>query len=263
MPFTHDHLNAAIHTIKAALDELRPQLMQSFGNVSHTKKADASLVTDLDMRAETLLRERLRTFDPTIGFEGEETGATGSRDTFWLVDPIDGTQHFIRGLPYCTNMIALIHHGEVILGVIYNFAEDALYSACQGGGAFRNDEPIQASQRELEGAMIASEIMLRPGKEAENQALMHQLECAKIYNLFNSGSVGYDMTLVADGRIEGRITKDAYGAPYDYAAGALIAAEAGAIVRTLGSSVYDYQQTDFYVLSPNVHEQLMQRNIIW
>lgn len=99
-------------------------------------KADATPVTEADREAETAIKDVLRRAYPQHAFFGEEFGREGDSDFLWLIDPIDGTKAFVRGYPLFSTQIALMHQGELVLGVSAagEFGERAW--ATQGGGAF-------------------------------------------------------------------------------------------------------------------------------
>jgi myo-inositol-1(or 4)-monophosphatase len=103
-------------------------------------KADASPVTEADLGAETRMRARIRAAFPDIGILGEEFGAEGSRETYWIIDPIDGTKSFIHGVPLYTTLLALIVDGEPYCGAIYAPATQELCMAVTGKGCFYNGE---------------------------------------------------------------------------------------------------------------------------
>ena len=115
-------------------------------NLTVTTKADASPVTEADVRAEEVIKRILSERFPTYGFYGEETGqhAMGA-DSVWLVDPIDGTKSFVRECPFFSTQIALIRAGRLVLGVSSAPAYDELAWAEIGGGAFLNHKPIRVS----------------------------------------------------------------------------------------------------------------------
>lgn len=144
-------LDLIIDTFK----ELRPMLMKSYGNIGHTSKADDSPVTELDVRVETVLKEKLAAAYPHIGFRGEETESTpDTSGAAWLVDPIDGTSSFIHGLPYCTNMAGLVVDGETVASVIYQFPTGDLYTAVRGEGAYKNGERIAVKNTPLNDSIV-------------------------------------------------------------------------------------------------------------
>ncbi len=142
----------------AALQLSGVELRQSYGKIAHkTKSHAADIVTELDGRTEEFLAQQFARFDSSIGSRGEEFGTKVAGDTTWLVDPIDGTAHFVRGLPFCTSMVALIEDGQVVLALIHDFTRGDMYWAIRGEGAYRNDEKLQVSRRPLSNSLISFE----------------------------------------------------------------------------------------------------------
>jgi histidinol-phosphatase len=130
-------LAAAIDAAKAAGEVI---LSYFRSDLQVDLKADQSPVTAADRTAEQIIVDRLRRQFPEYGFLGEEFGAQqGQTDTRWIIDPIDGTQNFIRGIPYFATLLALEEAGEITLGVVYAPAEQTLFYAARGEGAFSND----------------------------------------------------------------------------------------------------------------------------
>jgi histidinol-phosphatase len=108
-------------------------------------KPDATPVTEADRDAETAIREVLRGAFPDHAVYGEEHGRDGAGDFLWLVDPIDGTRAFVRGYPMFSTQIALMHRGELLLGVSSAGTYGERAWAVRGGGAFlaaRDAAPI-------------------------------------------------------------------------------------------------------------------------
>jgi histidinol-phosphatase len=102
-------------------------------------------VTQADREAERAIVERLGAAFPDVGFLGEEFGAQGAQAVRWIIDPIDGTQNFVRGLPYWATLIALEEDGDVTLGVVHAPATGELLWARRGEGAFANGRPLRVS----------------------------------------------------------------------------------------------------------------------
>lgn len=113
------------------------------------KKPDRSPVTEADEAVEKRLRAFLTQRWPDAGFLGEETGSAGAGDEElrWVVDPIDGTRAFIRGIPTWSILVGLEHLGEPVVGVAYMPAGRDLFVAVQGGGAWDNGRPIEGLSR--------------------------------------------------------------------------------------------------------------------
>jgi histidinol-phosphatase len=115
------------------------------GSFEVSVKADRTPVTQADREAEEAIVARLAAAFPDIGFLGEEFGARGPQARRWIVDPIDGTKNFVRGIPYWATLVALEEAGEVTLGVVHAPATGDLLWAQRGRGAFANGRPLRVS----------------------------------------------------------------------------------------------------------------------
>jgi histidinol-phosphatase len=138
-------LDQAVAVARAAADAAAPVIARHYrGNVAVETKADQTPVTIADREAEVAIKRALKATFPDHAYFGEEEGREGDGDLLWLIDPIDGTRSFIRGYPMFSTQIALMHRGELVLGVssAAQFGETAW--ARRGGGAFLNGEPIRA-----------------------------------------------------------------------------------------------------------------------
>jgi myo-inositol-1(or 4)-monophosphatase len=247
-------------TVLPLLRELRPILLPQWGQakvIDQKGPSAVNIVTELDIEVEQLVARKLKQLYPDIGFFGEELGS-GSTETktdnrFWLMDPIDGTQHFIRGLPFCTTMLALVERGAVTFSAIYDFIKDDMYWATKGGGAFRNDGPIHVSSRPLNQAYFCYESRL---DKQENLDTFMRLRKKAV--TMKTISAGWDFCMIASGKLEGRICFDPFGQPYDFAPGCLLVAEAGGVVANIGSAEYDYRNVSFIASNSVVFKQLTQ-----
>jgi len=147
-------LQAAREAAQAAAEVIRALYQK---NLRITTKADATPVTEADVRAEEAIRAILSSRFPSFGFYGEETGqhAMGA-ESVWLVDPIDGTKSFVRECPFFATQIALMRAGRFVLGVSSAPAYDELAWAEEGAGAWLNDKPIRVSRvADLSGAIVS------------------------------------------------------------------------------------------------------------
>jgi histidinol-phosphatase len=136
-------LHAALEAAEAAAEVIRGYYQKSF---AVRIKADASPVTEADVRAEGIIRDTLNRHFPGYGFYGEETGqhAMGA-ENIWLVDPIDGTKSFVRETPFFSTQIALLRAGRLVLGVSSAPVYGELAWAEEGGGAWLNERAIRVS----------------------------------------------------------------------------------------------------------------------
>lgn len=116
------------------------------GSFAVERKADESPVTIADREAETLLRKTLSTAFPGDGFLGEEHGAEpGTTGYRWIIDPIDGTRNFIRGIPIWGTLVGLEYKGELIAGVVEAPGISHRWHALRGNGAFHNERQVRVS----------------------------------------------------------------------------------------------------------------------
>lgn len=117
-------------------------------NMKVYKKVDGGFVTEVDFAVEDLLKQDLKTILPGAGFYAEESGITDGNEYVWVIDPIDGTKNFERGLPYFCISVALMHHQEIIAAVTYApFVKDLFY-AQKGFGAWLNDKRLLLQSRD-------------------------------------------------------------------------------------------------------------------
>jgi histidinol-phosphatase len=187
-------------------------------------KADRTPVTEADRAAEALIRDRLEAAFPADGIVGEELGearsASGRR---WLVDPIDGTKSFVRGVPLYAVLVALEEEGRITVGAAYFPALDEMIYAARGRGAFLNGRRLQvATTPALDRAFVSC---TDPGSFAEygREAAWRRLQAAS-YSRVGWGDA-YGHALVASGRVE--VMLDPAMHPWDCGPFAVILPEAG------------------------------------
>jgi myo-inositol-1(or 4)-monophosphatase len=150
-------LEAAAKAASAAADAARREILPRFRRVETETKADGSPVTEADRAAERAMRAVLRSFDPSLGILGEEYGQEGNAERGWLLDPIDGTIAFSRGIALFTTLIALLENGEPVLGLIDVPGLDERYLGFRGAGVRRNGEPVHVSREtDLARAIVAT-----------------------------------------------------------------------------------------------------------
>jgi histidinol-phosphatase len=136
-------LHAALEAAQAAAEVIRGYYQKS---LAVRIKADASPVTEADVRAEGIIRDTLKRHFPGYGFYGEETGQHAmDAENIWLVDPIDGTKSFVRETPFFSTQIALLRAGRLVLGVSSAPVYGELAWAEEGGGAWLNERTIRVS----------------------------------------------------------------------------------------------------------------------
>ena len=222
--------------IKAAHRAAR-SLKRDLGEVEQLQvslKGPRNFVTAADRRAETILREELAKARPDYGFLGEEGGAhPGSDKTHrWIVDPLDGTTNFLHGIPHFAIAIALERNGAIVAGLVYNPANDEMFIAERGKGAFLNDKRIRVAARaRLADAVVACGL---PHYGRGDLALARS-EIAAAQRAFAGlrryGAATLDLAWIAAGRLDAYWERDL--SPWDLAAGSLLVREAGGFITDL------------------------------
>lgn len=249
------NLQLALDVTRSAVTKVGHELKQYYGNVESLSKGDGSsvsgVVTELDRKTEQFLAAELGKFSPDIGFRGEEFGVQSEADTTWLVDPIDGTAHYIRGLPFCTTMVALIENGTVIMSVIHDFVNEDTYWAIRGKGAYLNDERIHVSQRTLRQSLISFETHIEKPKNYSKY-----LEVRQKAGIIATINCGFEFAMIASGKLDGRIGLEPYGMDWDFAPGSLLVSEAGGVATNIGTNTYDYKNHDFIITNAVIHDEL-------
>ncbi|MBN2310729.1 MAG: inositol monophosphatase [Candidatus Hydrogenedentes bacterium] len=196
-------------------------------------KGHHDVVSDADVQSEQKILDIVNAACPDHAVVAEESGGRDTASPYtWYVDPMDGTNCFVMGVPYFSVSVALAHRGEVVVGVVYNPLQDELYVAERGGGAFRNGERIAVSDcAALEEALVGS------GYEGEPDAIRSGLRMVEAVSLRVRKvtvhfSPALDLCNIARGRMHAYV--DEWTTPEDHAAGSLIVTEAGGRVQDFG-----------------------------
>jgi myo-inositol-1(or 4)-monophosphatase len=210
---------------------------ESTGQAVRAKSSPTDPVTIVDTETERLLRDRLARIRPGERVLGEEGGGStddsAGRPT-WVVDPIDGTVNFVYGLPAYVVSVAVQVDGQSVAGAVANVVDGSVYSAARGLGASvrcgETTAPLQCSQvRELSTSLVGTGFAYDP-QLRQRQASALAMLLPQIRDIRRLGSAALDLCLVAAGRLDAYFEDNLN--VWDWAAGALIAAEAGARVRT-------------------------------
>jgi myo-inositol-1(or 4)-monophosphatase len=229
--------SALLNVMLQAARKAGRNLKRDFGEVEHLQvslKGPANFVTAADRRAEEILYEELARARPGYGFLGEEGGSREGADKShrWIVDPLDGTSNFLHGIPQFAISIGLEREGTIVAGLIYNPANDDLFTAERGKGAFLNDKRLRVAGRQrLVDAIVACGL---PHHGKGDLALFRREFAAvqdKVAGLRRFGAAALDLAWVAAGRLDGYWERDI--SPWDMAAGLLMVREAGGSVTDI------------------------------
>lgn len=206
-------------------------------------------VSEVDRGAEAIIREHISQHFPDHAVLGEELGSSdkGESDYQWVIDPLDGTTNFVRGIPHYAVSIAIFFQAELIVGVVFDPVKNDLFTAVKGQGAFLNKYAIQASDLpSVEGALLATGIPFN-GENLQKIEMfsnaMQALLAQKTAGIRRLGSAALDLAYVAAGRYDG--FWEANLKIWDIAAGVLLVQESGGYVS-------DFQGSDDFLRSGHI-----------
>jgi myo-inositol-1(or 4)-monophosphatase len=232
-------LGLAVDTAMEAgrmLAALRPPGRAGRPEVAATKSSPTDVVTEMDHAAEKLITERLRAQRPRDAFLGEEGGESGRGRVRWIIDPLDGTVNYLYGLPDWAVSIAAEVDGTPVAGVVAVPALDEVFTAISGEGAWllAGGEP-RVTLRCNTGIRLAEALVGTGfGYAAARRAVQGEVVAAvlpRVRDIRRGGSAAVDLCSVAAGRLDAFYERGLNH--WDYAAGGLVATEAGARVGGL------------------------------
>ena len=208
----------AISTSRKAGDYLNSQKGSAKEIISEIGR---DIKLEIDQNTENLIRDELQRTG--IDILGEEFGGDRSESLQWVIDPLDGTANYFKGLDQCCVSIALLDGADALIGIIYNFNTNELYSAVKGQGAFLNDVPICVSNIGVRNkASLTTGFPASESLESSMEFLEGLREWKKI-RMF--GSAALSCAYVASGKCDFYAEKGVY--LWDFAAGICLIEEAG------------------------------------
>jgi len=219
-----DRLTFAIELARQA-GAFAKQHFQAIDALVIESKGHQDLVSNADKDTETLIRAALQEHYPDDGIVGEEHGRKhGSSGYDWVIDPIDGTANFVRGIPQWCVAIACAKAGEAVIGVIFEPSSGEMFSASRGGGAFVNGKPMRAAQTgDIGQGSIGIGFSGRAPAMAAATAVATVIERGGVF--FRNASGALMLAYVAAGRLLGFMEEHMNS--WDCVAGLLMIEEAG------------------------------------
>lgn len=204
--------------------------------ITAVKSSPTDVVTEMDRKAEALIVERIRAARPDDAILGEEGGQTGDAPVRWVVDPLDGTVNYLYGLPDWAVSIAVEVDGTVVAGAVEVPGRGETFGAVLGGGSWLDAGEGPRTLRcgpgpELSGALVATGFGYQAGRRRVQGEVLSAL-LPRVRDIRRGGSAAVDLCSVAAERVDAYYERGLN--PWDYGAGGLIAAEAGATVAGLG-----------------------------
>jgi myo-inositol-1(or 4)-monophosphatase len=220
-----------------------------------TKSSDTDVVTEYDRASEHLIVEGLRAERPDDAVVGEEgTDAAGASGIRWLIDPIDGTTNYQYDLPGYAVSIAALAQDRSIAAAVYIPASRELFTATAGGGAHLNGSPIHCSTlTSIQHALVATGFSYQIERRRE-QALRVAQVIPRIRDIRRFGAAAADLCYLACGRLD--VYYEQWLGPWDWAAGELIAREAGCRTGRFDGTPID--STGVLAANPALFDQMVE-----
>jgi myo-inositol-1(or 4)-monophosphatase len=197
------------------------------------KSTSTDLVTAVDKASERWLVDQIKRDRPADGVLGEEGGERrGTSSVRWVLDPIDGTVNFVLGLPQYAVSVAAEVDGQILAGAVCNPATAEMFHAVHGGGAWLDGRRLTGPRHvELARAVIGTGFSYDRARRGRQATVVAEL-LPRIADIRRQGSAALDLCAVAAGRLDGYFEVGLN--LWDYAAGALVASEAGCVVSGVG-----------------------------
>lgn len=231
------------------------------------QKGVKDLVTEADIECDRLIRARISAAFPDHDLLTEEEGTLDQGSEYrWIVDPIDGTVNYARGIPLWGNSIALTHKGRTLCGAIYLPVFDELYTVLAGGGAFLNGEPIRVSALDDPSAAALSHGDFNVGNDSIRARLNDENELALaraipvVQRIKSLGSAVVEGAYVATGRLDAYWMT--YLRPWDVAVTTLLVAEAGGRVTDLSGGPWTLAREEALFSNGRLHDAMV-RMLDW
>ena len=246
------YLRVALDAARKAADISRTYYT---GNFTVMTKEDRTPVTQADVECEHAIREVILSAFPDHGFYGEETGRSGGdAEYLWLVDPIDGTKGFVRQYPFFSTQIALMHHGEIVLGVSSGTMMDELAWAEKGQGAWLNGKRLKISRVDNPDRAAVSTGNLKSLAGSDGWPSLGEI-VRRADRIRGYGDF-YHYHLLAAGKIEAVIESDVN--ILDIAALSIIVTEAGGTFTNLNGGPIDLDVRSVLAANPSLHAKYLE-----
>jgi myo-inositol-1(or 4)-monophosphatase len=219
-------------------------------------KARANLVTVADKESEALIIRRINERYPNHAVLAEESGASGSGEGKWIIDPLDGTTNFAHQYPFFSVSIAFEQHGEILCGAVYDPVRDEMFSGARGMGSFVNG---QQRIRVSDVDRLGSGLLLTGfpyGVREKIRLAMSQFEAFIIESqaVRRGGSAALDLCYLAMGRCDGFWELDLH--PWDTAAGRVIVEEAGGRITDFKGNPFSVYGKDILASNGKIHREM-------
>jgi myo-inositol-1(or 4)-monophosphatase len=244
----HPMLNIAIRAARKAGNHIAKSL-ENAEKIQSTQKGTNDFVTNVDQEAESMIVDVIKTSYPEHVIIAEENGVIEGKDqdVQWIIDPLDGTTNFLRGIPHFSVSIAVRIKGRTEVACVYDPMLNELFTAQRGSGAQLNNSRVRVNAlKDLQGTVLATGFPFKQKQHAESYLKIVSALFTECADFRRTGSAALDLCYVAANRVDGFFELGLK--PWDMAAGELIAREAGAIVTDFAGGT-DYMKSGNIVVS--------------
>jgi myo-inositol-1(or 4)-monophosphatase len=249
-------MKAMLALAKMLAEEAGREIMRRRSSLSVSYKKDNTVVTDADLASDAILRKGLLEEFPDHTYESEEAGVVNpGHEYHWLIDPLDGTQNYSRGLPFFNVSVALLKGNEVIMGVVHAPIFNETYWSVKGGASNLNGQPLHVSTvNKLSDGMLILDTCMERGLIAEGHKWFYDGILPKVRRMRFFGAAALEICFAAAGRFDACLYNGLYS--YDFAAASLILQNAGGRLTNFHGK---FDLGDRCVLASNglLHDELL------
>ncbi len=247
-------LESIKNDLEALLKDIGANLKEGFqtGSKEFSQKSDANdMLTTYDTEANDKILRYLEKHYPNISIISEEAEEIPKTQNYaFIVDPIDGTRNFVRGIPVFYTGIGLVKNNKTVLCLTYNPISEELFWAIKGHGAYKNNTRLKVSERTIE----LSDLQIRtvPNKKLEKEIVCKIIE--RVFQVKNEMCCHHEISGVASDRYDGFISK--HSSPWDYCH-YLLVEEAGGRVTDWKGEAFDISKDNIVASNGIIHEELI------
>ncbi|RUO78457.1 inositol-1-monophosphatase [Pseudidiomarina taiwanensis] len=255
----HPMLTIAVRAARAA----GKILVKNFGveaDLNIQAKSQNDFVSEIDKAAEAAIIGAIRKNYPDHSIIAEESGTTAGAESEheWIIDPLDGTTNYLRGIPHFAISIAYRVKGVVQVAVVYDPLREDLFTAVKGGGAQLNGKRLRVkAKRDLDGALLATGFPFKRKALSDVYLAVFADLFEDVADMRRAGAAALDLAYVAAGRVDGFFEFALQ--PWDMAAGALLVREAGGLVADFNGGHDFLSQGHIVAGNPKVVQALLTR----
>ncbi|OFC70626.1 inositol-1-monophosphatase [Alteromonas confluentis] len=253
----HPMLNIAVRAARVA-GTIIVRGFENRADLTKEEKGANDYVTQIDREAEKAIINKIQQSFPDHSFLGEETGETHGKDSDfqWVIDPLDGTTNFVKGIPHFCVSIALLHKGRLDQAVVFDPIRSEIFTASRGQGAQLNGYRIRVTKpRDLTETVLATALPFKNKTQFGEYAMgLNKIfhECGDIRR---GGSAALDLAYVAAGRMDGYWERGIKA--WDIAAGELLVRESGGLVTDFKGNNDPLYKGEIVAGSPKVVQGLV------